>query len=158
MSNLSSFSQDYWYAAPFFLLFLLFLHDSNLRSPKTPIWKSLLSLIAYDGWLVAKGSSSNFQFSKKALHFLHQRIFPSPTLYPNNSLLYFSPYLGPEFLNYRSLVLLLFLSMVPGTYWLFSKCSMNYFYMTRDNSVNSEWFLITSNQECHINWMMKRYI
>ena len=47
--------------------------------------------------------------------------------------------------------------MVPGTYLLLSKSSANYFYMGREASVNSEWFLETSNWECCINWVLKGY-
>lgn len=47
--------------------------------------------------------------------------------------------------------------MVPGTYLLLSKYSANYFYMAREASVNSEWFLETSNWECCINWVLKGY-
>ena len=47
--------------------------------------------------------------------------------------------------------------MVPGIYLLLSKCSANYFYMAREASVNSEWFLETSNWECCINWVLKGY-
>ena len=38
------------------------------------------------------------------------------------------------------------------------KPPVNYFYTTREASVNSEWILVTSNWECHINWMLKGII